>query len=174
MRTRIYQSEADVALLQAFTSAAIAATAGCGYVHPGDISHRLFNGNRLFDPAEVLTIWEDGDGVAAWVLASPRHRGYDAQVRPDRRAGGFERAVLEYAETRTLELMHRHGVEADTLVADAFRCDTVRAGLLAESGWERVAGPPWVVNRAPLPDPQEPCVPRDSTKPVPAGRNHFG
>jgi len=47
--------DSDVALLQAFNATAIAETAGCGYVHPGDIPHRLFNGNKLFDPSEVLT-----------------------------------------------------------------------------------------------------------------------
>ena len=50
MRRRSYRGDADVALLQAFNAEAIAATGGCGYVHPGDIAHRLFNGCKLFDP----------------------------------------------------------------------------------------------------------------------------
>ena len=91
MQRRPYQRDEDVALLQAFNAESIAPTGGCGYVHPGDIPHRLFNGNKYFDPGEVMTIWEDRSGVAAWVLVGPRHRGYDAQVRPDLRGGGFER-----------------------------------------------------------------------------------
>jgi hypothetical protein len=68
MRRRSYESDADVALLQAFNAESIASTGGCGYTHPGDIPHRLFNGNKYFEPAEVMTLWEDRLGVAAWVL----------------------------------------------------------------------------------------------------------
>lgn len=114
MEFRPYRGESDVALLQAFNAAAIAETNGCGYLHPGDIPHRLVSGNKLFDPAEVLTIWEDDEGVAGWVLVGPRHRGYDAQVRPGIRAG-FEREVLEYAEDRTLHLMRRHRIGGERL-----------------------------------------------------------
>ena len=56
--------------LQDFNAAAIAATDHCGYLHPGDIPHHLFNGNQKYDPAEVMTIWEDDQGVAAWLLAA--------------------------------------------------------------------------------------------------------
>ena len=74
MKRRCYHGDSDVELLQAFNAAAIAQSAGCGYLHPGDIPHRLFNGNKLFDPVEVLAIWEDKDRVAAWVLVGPHHR----------------------------------------------------------------------------------------------------
>ena len=105
MKRRAYGGGSDVSLLQAFNGAAIAQTAHCGYLHPGDIPHRLFNGNKLYDPGEVLTIWEEEGQVAAWVLVGPRHRSFDAQLRPDLRGTEFEREVLVYAENRTLELM---------------------------------------------------------------------
>ncbi len=167
MRRRAYESEADVELLQAFNSASIAATGGCGYVHPGDIPHRLFNGNKHFDPAEVMTVWEDGSGVAAWVLVGPRHRSYDAQVRPDLRGGVFEREVLEYADAHTVELMSLHDVESDQMLGDAFRCDLVRVGLLAEMGWVLDEEPPYVINRARIDDLAEAVIPAGySIRPV--------
>ncbi|NQV04991.1 GNAT family N-acetyltransferase [bacterium] len=159
MRRRTYEGETDVGLLQAFNAAAIAATGGCGYVHPGDIPHRLFNGNKLFEPAEVMTVWEDRVGVAAWVLVGPRHRSYDAQVRPDMRGGVFEREVLEYADTRTAELMRLHGIESNQMLGDAFRCDLTRIGLLAEMGWESDGEPPYVINRARIADLAPPMIP---------------
>jgi mycothiol synthase len=152
MRRRSYEGEADVALLQAFTEKAVAASGGCGYLHPGEVPHHLFNGNKFFDPAEVMTIWEDDSGVAAWVLVSSRFRGYDAQVRPDLRGGDFERAVLEYADARTPELMRRHGIESEQMVGDAFRCDRARIELLTELGWEPDGEPPYVINRALIAD----------------------
>jgi len=159
MIRRRYEGPVDLDLLQAFNAQAILATDGCGFVHPGDIAHRLFNGNKLFDPAEVLTIWEDADGVAAWVLASPRHAGYDAQVRPDLRTQAFETEVLEYAESEIVDLMERHGVEKDALDGGAYRCDRLRAACLSELGWERTDEAPWVLNRIRLgstPEPQPP------------------
>ena len=159
MRRRSYQNETDVALLQGFNAAAIAATGGCGYVHPGDIPHRLFNGNKYFDPADVMTLWEDEAGVTAWVLVGPRHRSYDAQVRPDLRGDPFEREVLEYADARTEELMQLHDVEGDQIFGDAFRCDLVRRELIAELGWEPDGDVPYVINRARIADLAEPVIP---------------
>ena len=159
MKRRCYHEDSDVELLQAFNATAIAQSAGCGYVHPGDIPHRLFNGNKLFDPVEVLTIWEDEDGVAAWVMVGLRDQSYDAQVRPDLRGTNFEREVLGYAENRTLVLMLRHSIEGDRIYSEAHRCDTTRVELLTELAWVRDGEPPWMINRAPLVDLAEPVVP---------------
>jgi len=150
MKHRSYENASDVQLLQDFTARARAVTGGCGYVHPGDIPHRLFSGNRLYDPSEVLCIWEDKEGVAAWVLIGPRHRAYDAQVRPDLRGGPFEREVLLYADKRMAELMRRHGIEGDQMLGDAARCDTIRSGFLKELGWTPDGDPPYVVNQRSL------------------------
>ncbi len=102
MNERRYRDRRDVTLLQGFNAGAISATGGCGFIHPGDIPQRLFNGNKPYDPAEVVTIWEDPIGIAGWVMASARHRKYDAQARPDLRTGPFAMnamatAGVEYA-----------------------------------------------------------------------------
>jgi len=159
MRGRAYQGNSDVERLQAFNAAAIAETDHCGYLHPGDIPHHIFSGNKPYDPAELLRIWEDATGVAAWVLVGPRHKSYDAQVRPDLRGGDFEREVLQYADRRTVNLMRRHGIEGDQLLGDAFRCDTARSRLLTELGWTRTDTPHYVLNRTSLVDLPDPVLP---------------
>lgn len=156
---RSYQGDSDVELLQPFNAAAIAETDHCGYLHPGDIPHHIFSGNKLYDPSEILRIWEDECGVAAWVLVGPRHKGYDAQVRPDLRGRDFERDVLQFAGERTVELMRHHGIESDQLLGDAFQCDTARSRLLVELGWMRDEAPPYVLNRAPLVNLPAPVLP---------------
>jgi len=159
MQHRPYQGDSDVELLRAFNAAAIAETDHCGYLHPGDISHHVFSGNKQYDPRELLRIWEDARGVAAWVLVGPRHRGYDAQVRPDLRGGDLERDVLRFADRRAAELMRRHGIEGDQLLGDAFRCDTTRSRLLIELGWTRNDAPPYVLNRRSLVELPVPILP---------------
>jgi len=159
MKQRPYRGHSDVELLRAFNAAAIAATDHCGYLHPGDIPHHVFSGNKQYDPSEVLRIWEDARGVAAWVLVGPRHKGYDAQVRPDLRGGAFEREVLQFADRRTSELMRLHGIEGELLMGDAFRCDRARSALLTELGWIHEEAPPYVLNRVELADLSDPVLP---------------
>ena len=53
MIRRTYTGEADLELLQDFNAAAIAVTDHCGYLHPGDIPHHIYNGNKYYDPAEA-------------------------------------------------------------------------------------------------------------------------
>ena len=160
MIRRSYTGEADLQLLQDFNAAAIAVTDHCGYLHPGHIPHRHYNGSECFAPAEVVTIWKDDRGVAAWLVVGPRDRRYDAQVRPDLRGGDFEREVLEYADERTVELMHRYDVAGDCIYGGAFRCDTARAELLAALGWKPDDDLPYVLNRTPIGSIDLPALPR--------------
>jgi ribosomal protein S18 acetylase RimI-like enzyme len=159
MIRRTYAGEADLELLQNFNAVSIAATDHCGYLHPGDIPHHIYNGNKYYDPADLLTIWEDDQGVVAWLLAQPRHKSFDAQVRPDMRGGDLEREVLEYAGERTVELMQRHDIAGDCIYADAFRGDTARAELLAALGWKLDDELPYVLNRTEIDAVDVPALP---------------
>jgi mycothiol synthase len=159
MKKRPYSGDSDIQLLQDFNAAAIALTNGCGYLHPGDIPHYLFNGNKFFDPADVLSIWEDDAGVAAWLLVGPRHKAYDAQIRPDLRGNSLERTVLMHGAERLVALMQRHNIDSERIYADAFQCDTTRSRLLFELGWELEARSSYILNRALLKEIGEPVLP---------------
>ena len=147
MKKRAYTGGADLKILQDFNAAAIAVSNHCGYLHPGDIAHHIYNGNKYYDPADLMTIWEDAHGVAAWLLVNVRFKGFDAQVRPDLRGGDLEREVLELAYVRTVELIRQNEVECDHIYADAFQGDTARIQLLEVLGWERAGELPYVLNR---------------------------
>ncbi len=159
VRRRAYQDASDLQLLQSFNSAAIAKTKGCGYLHPGDIPHHLFNGNKYYEPADLLSIWEDEHGVSGWLLVGPRHRGFDAQIRPQLRGTAFAREVYEYAEERTVALMREHGIAGDEIEFEAWQCDGATGELLKQLGWERVVDAPWAVNRICLRDAPASSVP---------------
>ncbi len=147
MIKRQYTGEVDLKLLQDFNAAAITVTDHCGYLHPGDIPHHIYNGNKHYDPTEIMTIWEDGQGVAAWLLLDLGHKSFDAQVRPDLRGDEFERDVVQCAEDRTVELMRRYGIDGDCLYADAFQGDVARIELLLALGWEADNDLPYILNR---------------------------
>jgi ribosomal protein S18 acetylase RimI-like enzyme len=97
--------------------------------------------------------------VAAWLLVGPRHKSYDAQVRPDLRSGDLEREVLTYADERTVELMRKYEIEGDSLYADAFQGDTARSEMLAALGWEAETGLPFVLNRVEINEIVVPALP---------------
>ena len=147
MKTRKYTGAADLKLLQDFNAAAIAVTNHCGYLHPGDIPHHIYSGNRFYDPVELITIWEDDQGMTAWLLVDVKYKGFDAQVRPDLRGGDLEREVLELAYQRTVELMQKYKVSSEVVYADAFREDTARSQLLTDLGWQPDNELPYVLNR---------------------------
>jgi mycothiol synthase len=160
MIKRTYSGAADLKLLQDFNAAAIAVTDHCGYLHPGDIPHHIYNGNKKYDPAELMTMWEDDQGLAAWLLVGPGHKSFDAQVRPDLRGDDLEREVLQVAADRTAELMRRYDIAGDCVYADAFRDDTARVQLLADLGWEKVDTLPYVLNRTVIKPTAVPTLPQ--------------
>jgi len=159
MKRRTYIGEADLKLLQDFNAAAIAVTEHCGYLHPGDIPHHIYNGNKHYDPVELMTIWEDDRGLAAWLLAAPDHKSFDAQVRPDLRGKDIEREVLELAYDRTTELMRQYKIDSDCVYADAFRGDMARRELFAALDWEPEDELPYVLNRTEINSIDVPALP---------------
>jgi ribosomal protein S18 acetylase RimI-like enzyme len=163
MDKRKYSGATDLKLLQEFNAKAISVTNHCGYLHPGDIPHHIYNGNKHYDPADLMTIWEDELGVAAWLLVNVRYKGFDAQVRPDLRGGDLEREVLEMAYERTVELIKMFEIECDHINADAFRVDTARIQILEELGWETDGELPFVLNRTEINSIAVPDLPDDFT-----------
>jgi len=159
MKRRKYTGEADLKLLQDFNAAAITATDHCGFLHPGDIPHHIYNGNKYYDPVELMTIWEDDEGVAAWLLADPSHKSFDAQVRPDLQGNKFERDVLVRAYDRTVELMRQHDIASDYVYADSFRCDAARIETLTALDWESDNKLPYVLNRTEINSIDVPALP---------------
>lgn len=159
MKQHAYRSAEDLYELMVFNGQCIQTTGGCGYLHPGDIPHHLFSGNKLFDPAEVMTIWEDEAGVAGWFLAGPRHRSYDAQVRPDLRGTAFEVDLLMEAEACTLVLMKKYGYACDRIFADAYEGDQARMDLLEKLGWAEDGEKAWAINWQTLTDLADPQLP---------------
>jgi len=147
MKRRTFRGETDLKLLQDFNSAAIAVTDHCGYLHPGDIAHHIYNGNKHYSPVELMTLWEDDQGLAAWLLADPSHKSFDAQVRPDLRDNALEREVLEIAFERTTELMRQYKIESDYMYADVFQGDVARREMLTSLGWKLDNEVPYVLNR---------------------------
>ncbi|MCB9161339.1 MAG: GNAT family N-acetyltransferase [Caldilineaceae bacterium] len=140
VKKRTYTGPADLTLLQDFNAAAIAVTDHCGYLHPGDIPHHLFNGNQSYDPP---TSCRSGRMSKAW-----------------RRGMVQRREMLTYADARTVELMRRYDIAGDCIYADAFQGDTARRDLLLDLGWQPEEDQlPYVLNRTEIGSIDVPVLP---------------
>jgi ribosomal protein S18 acetylase RimI-like enzyme len=129
-------SAGELGLLQDFNGRAIAEVGHAGYVHPGDIVHRMFNGCRHYEVSRLFHIWEDGAGITAWVMLQPRHRSFDLQVRPDKRGGDLEVSLLLWAESELLGLLAETERPVTTLVIDVFADDAARIEAATKVGWQ--------------------------------------
>ena len=137
MTSRWISGPDEVVALAEFTGRAIAAAGQSSYIHPGDVFHRTFGGNRHLAPQRCIRVWEDDAGIAAWVLLQPKHGGFDLQVRPDRRDVDWEAELAAWALHALRDLLNEQGKEAKECVADAYTDDPIRIAALESSGWAR-------------------------------------
>ena len=139
MTPRPYRDGGDLEALQDFTATAIAQHGHLGFLHPGDIPHRIYNGLRHDDPSELVHIWEDDDGlILGWVFLHPRGGWFEPQISPEARSvhSGLECEMLEWAEARLRISMTAGGFAKEHLVTAVSENDGMRVALLAERGWE--------------------------------------
>jgi len=138
----------ELGLLQEFNGRAIAEAGQDGYVHPGDIVHRMFNGCRQYDVSRLFHIWEDGAGIAAWVMLQPGHDSFDLQIRPDKRGGKLELGLLAWAEAALLDLLAEIDKPITSMEMEVFTDDMPRVAAAAASGWQDSHDRSYLVERS--------------------------
>ncbi len=131
---KAYAGADDLAQIQAFNAAAVAAAGVCGYLHTGDIPHGIYNANRRYDPGDICAYWQDAQGnFGAWALLFPRFGNYSAELHPEQRGGDLETAVLDWCETAVLALLPAE--KKRVVGTELFDCDHTRRKLLLQRGY---------------------------------------
>ncbi len=144
----------ELGRLQEFNGRAIVEAGQAGYLHPGDIVHRMFNAHRHHDVSRLVHVWEDDAGVTAWVLLQPKHDAFDLQIRPDRRGGDFELDLLLWAEAALLDLMAEIGKSVMRVSIDVYTDDPDRIEAAAAGGWGHSHEPCYLTERSTANPPQ--------------------
>jgi ribosomal protein S18 acetylase RimI-like enzyme len=156
---RPYEAEADIYAMQALNAAAIAEVGHCGYLHTGDIPHRIFNGMRKYDARDIVHLWQDETGrLAAWLVVYPSWALFDYQVRPEHRGAALEEEVVDFAVAEMRK--HPKPEKEDAIGVDVYEGDTTCAHILASRGFKKPEKP-FIVNTArslndPIPNPELP------------------
>lgn len=119
--SRPYQHSSDLTRLQQY-SAVQSAQNACGWLHPGDLAHRLFNGGRRHNPADLLRLWEDESGaIAGWALMVPPG-SFDVQSHD----ASVIAAALAWAEST---------LTADSIETELYDDDLFRTAIFAQHGF---------------------------------------
>jgi ribosomal protein S18 acetylase RimI-like enzyme len=146
-------TDRDLPRLQAALAAWRRSVGLCGYCHVGDLPDRIYAGLRGRHPVgDVVRVWELDDGdhgkkgdgrdadvhdVAGIAIALRFDSAFDVFVSPNHRGSEAEVAMLEWAGRATRAHMDRAGRSDQPVVTDVFGCDTVRAALVFDLGYER-------------------------------------
>jgi ribosomal protein S18 acetylase RimI-like enzyme len=147
--------DADLAGLVAAVAGWISVAGRCGYDHPGELPHRIYD--NLRGRPGLMHVFHDGPRLAGITLAHRFGAAFDALVAPELRGTGAELAMLRHAAEVTDRAMGPAG--GPHLLTDVFDADTTRRRLLADLGyrpfrtWDHVTERPLTE----LPDPGAPA-----------------
>lgn len=138
MKRRPFSHPVDLERLQDFASRCIRDYGSAGFLHPGDIPHRVYNALRREDPTQMVYIWEDTAGeIRAWTILDPRLAGFDAQldhaIRD--REPGFEIKLIDWAGQTLVAMMEERGSKSTHIATEVDESDTVRARVLESLGY---------------------------------------
>ncbi|NDJ61045.1 MAG: GNAT family N-acetyltransferase [Chloroflexi bacterium] len=136
---RPYNGAPDLARMQMLNAAARAQRGICGYLHPGDIPHRIYNGLRRYAPEEIAYVWEDDAGaLIAYCLLYPEYCGFDLQIHPDWLAAAFEADLLAQSEDLARAWKDRRAADdepCEAVEVDLFDCDERRIAWALAHGF---------------------------------------
>ena len=118
-----FNGVAHLAEAQRIASEATGALGPGTTLHPGDLAHRIYNGLRKHAPEDVVTVWRDGDGLAAIAITWPKWAAFDLCVRPGLGDDDLSRIIEGAAEVTAKD----GRCETDVIVTDERLVSAVEA-----------------------------------------------
>jgi mycothiol synthase len=136
---KVYAGVDDLRRMQGLVADSIQLAGDCGYMHVGDIPHRIYNGNRRQpnpDPAAYIQLWENESGMLlGFSILYPQRKDFDFQVHAKHRGGELESNIVSEAITQILQMMQQYNIEGDALAIDIFEGDTPRIEAAEKIGF---------------------------------------
>lgn len=138
IRVCAYRKASDLLCAQSALMNWVCQTSQRGYLHKGDIGHRLFNGCYGYDKADVFRYWLDDAGkIAAFALLYPHWDSFDLQVAPGLCRSARHAYLIRYCEDETLRLGQKYGKTIKEWVVEVPECDSGHEDFLAACGYSR-------------------------------------
>jgi mycothiol synthase len=137
-----YTGRADLQRMQTMLAESIRAVGDRGYMHVGDIPHRIYNGLRHHpDRQQLVHLWQTQAGqLVGWSLIYPQWNAFDTQVHADYKGTAAERAILAWTIDEVVRHRQTHpagddGESDGHIHTDVHGGDTTRIELLTRLGF---------------------------------------
>jgi mycothiol synthase len=114
MHRRIFNGRTDLDEMQEIAKERTRLMGPCTNLHPGDIAHRIYSGSRRQNLEEVVPVYVDDEGVAAFGILWPQDRAFDVVTRVGLDAHAVTDVIKDLAEMAG----HGSGVETDVIGDD--------------------------------------------------------
>jgi len=138
LRVHAYRKASDLGRAQASLMNWVRQTSQRGYLHKGDIGHRLFNACYGYDKADVFRYWTDDTGeIAAFVLLYPHWESFDLLVAPGLSCSDRHAELIRYCEEETLRLGQKYGKTIKKWVIEVSDDDSGQQDFLATVGYSK-------------------------------------
>jgi len=174
IQIRPYQ-EGDLRRLQGTLAQWIQEAGDCGYYHPGNITHRLYEGfgsgkarHDFVHTGSVHTgsvhtgsvhTGEEAGEIIGFTYSFVFDAAFFAFVAPSYRGSMVERELLHHAIATTARYIANTKRDDQTIITDLYDCDQIRIDLLTQLGFHHYRTWDWITQRnllAPLPEPTMP------------------
>lgn len=136
IQRRDFDGERDLGPMQDLVAERTARMGIGTNLHPGDIAHRIWNGNRMHDKVDVVPTWVEGSRIVAFAVVWPKEQALDLVVDPDLDAAARGQVLDEAIDVAR---------DDDRVEADVMGEDEDLLGMLAERGFHLVEGEGFVL-----------------------------
>lgn len=134
---RPYRDLPDLTAMLDLLMAGRAANTEAYYAHPGDVQWWLYYADPALSFPENIWLWDEADGLRAWVLFSPDHAVFDLFVQPSLLDTPEAHAMHHWAEAHFATQMKARG-QNQVGVTGIAETDRARRIFLHDHGY-RVA-----------------------------------
>lgn len=150
----------DLLRLQATLARWIQAVGDCGYYHPGNITHRIYEGFSGSKPRnELVHLWEEADELIGFTYSFVFDVAFFAFVAPKYRGSAVELELLRSTIATTERFIAETERDDQAVITDVYDCDQVRIDLLTQLGFQHYRTWDWITKRSladPIPAPTLP------------------
>ncbi len=150
-------TDADLPRLQTVLAAWIHKAGDCGYYHPGNIAHRIyegFTGSR--SRHELVQLWVEGTEIVGFAYNFVFDAGFFVFTCPRYRGSTAERTMLRAAYETTRRYIKATRQADQNVITDVYNCDQLRIDLLTELGFAQYRTWDFITERSlatPIPKP---------------------
>ncbi|HRF97239.1 MAG TPA: N-acetyltransferase [Aggregatilineales bacterium] len=150
-----YMGVDDLEKLMNFNAQVYGIGGALGYLHVGDIPHRIYNNLRNFNPADVVHLWKDeNDTLLAWTIIYPMYPAFDLQIAPQVHGSDIEETILRWLIQETHQQAQKQAtLFGNAILTEVSEHDPIRADLLRKYGFIAPSSPTYIHAHRPLNQP---------------------